>query len=202
MIKKNIPTIVVFLITILFTIFFSYCFIRLAFYSKYPSKDKLLYEDYTFIQYKLYEKKRRFALRRVSRLWSAVSVVVSVLAIIIMIGTVMLVSNQFKYGSLVIATESMTGEINKGDVIIFESYDDHEIIEGQVIVFEKYNVMVVHRVVDIEIINGVARYYTKGDANEDWDVGYVLDSEIVGLVDYKLPVVGYPTIWMRSLFKR
>jgi signal peptidase len=155
---------------------------------------------YLFID-ALYEKKRRFALRRVSRVWSAVSVVVSVLAIIIMIGTVMLVSNQFKYGSLVIATESMTGEINKGDVIFFERYDDHEIIEGQVIVFEKYNVMVVHRVVDIEIINGVARYYTKGDANEDWDAGYILDSEIVGLVNYKLPVVGYPTIWMRSLFK-
>ena len=64
MIKKNIPTIVVVLITILFTIFFSYCFIRLAFYSKYPSKDKLLYEDYTFIQYKLYEKKGRHGTTR------------------------------------------------------------------------------------------------------------------------------------------
>ena len=64
MIKKNTPTIVVFLITILFTIFVSYCFIRLAFYSKYPSKDKLLYEDYTFIQYKLYEKKGRHGTTR------------------------------------------------------------------------------------------------------------------------------------------
>ena len=156
---------------------------------------------YLFID-ALYEKKKRFALQRVSRVWRVVSTAVSLLAIIIMIGTVMLVSNQFKYGSLVIATESMTGEINKGDVIIFESYDGHKIIEGQVIVFERYNVMVVHRVVDIEIINGVARYYTKGDVNEDWDDGYILNSDIVGVVDYKLPAVGYPTIWVRSLFKR
>ena len=62
--------------------------------------------------------------------------------------------------------------------------------------------MVVHRVVDIEIINGVARYYTKGDANEDMDMGYIVDSNIVGVVNYKLPAVGFPTLWMRKLFKR
>ena len=119
-----------------------------------------------------------------------------------MIGTVMLVSNQFKYGSLVIATGSMTGELNKGDVVIFESYTSQPIIEGQVIVFEKYDVMVVHRVVDIEIINGRTRYYTKGDANEDRDDGFITNAEIVGLARKKLPVLGYPTLWMRSLFKR
>lgn len=150
----------------------------------------------------LYEKKRRYALKNNSRAWRITSSIVTGLAVVIMIGTVMLVSNQFKYGSLVIATGSMTGEINQGDVIIFESYDDHEIKEGQVIVFEKNNSTVVHRVVDIEIINGVARYYTKGDANEDMDMGYIVESNIVGVVNYKLPFVGYPTLWMRGLFKR
>ena len=150
----------------------------------------------------LYEKKRRYALKNNSRVWRVVSKILTVVVLIIMIGTIMLVSNQFKYGSLVIATGSMTGEINQGDVIIFESYDDHEIVEGQVIVFEKSNSMVVHRVVDIEIINGVARYYTKGDANEDMDMGYIVDSNIVGVVNYKLPAVGFPTLWMRKMFKR
>ena len=114
----------------------------------------------------------------------------------------MLVSNQFKYGSLVIATESMTGELNKGDVVIFESYNDHAVQEGQVIVFESNDSMIVHRVVKIEIINGITRYYTKGDANEDWDSGFILDSNIVGIANYKLPYLGYPTLWLRSLFKR
>jgi signal peptidase len=62
--------------------------------------------------------------------------------------------------------------------------------------------MIVHRVVDIKIINGITRYYTKGDANEDADAGFITDSEIVGLADKKIPFIGYPTIWMRSLFKR
>ena len=62
--------------------------------------------------------------------------------------------------------------------------------------------MIVHRVADIQIINGTTRYYTKGDANEDLDTGFITDANIVGLVNYKLPFVGFPTLWIRSLFKR
>ena len=151
----------------------------------------------------LFEKKVRYALGNKSRLWKITSAVLTAIVVIIMVGTVMLVSNQFKYGALVIATESMTGELNKGDVVLFERYEDHHVIEeGQVIVFEKSGSMIVHRVVEIEIINGVARYYTKGDANEDLDAGFITDADIVGLTDLKLPYLGYPTLWMRSLFKR
>ena len=130
------------------------------------------------------------------------SAIMTVAVLIILTGTVMLVSNQFKYGALVIATDSMTGELNRADVAIFERYDDHAVEQGQVIVFDKDNVVTVHRVAKIEIINGVTRYYTKGDANEDNDAGFIVDSDIVGVVNYKVPYLGYPTLWMRSLFKR
>lgn len=150
----------------------------------------------------LYEKRIRYALGNKSRLWRIASKVLTVIVVIIMIGTVMLISNQFYYGAYVIATESMTGELNKGDVAIYESYEDQLIIEGQVIVFEKDDSMIIHRVADIKIINGNTRYYTKGDVNEDLDVGYITDADIVGLVNYKLPFFGYPTLWMRSLFDR
>lgn len=156
---------------------------------------------YLFID-SLYEKKRRYALGNTSPIVRVASGILTAAVLIIMTGTVMLVSNQFKYGALVIATDSMTGELNKADVAIFESYDEQPVIEGQVIVFEKNNTMIVHRVADIQIINGVTRYYTKGDANEGLDAGYILDSDIVGLVNYKVPYLGYPTLWIRSLFKR
>lgn len=150
----------------------------------------------------LFEKKRRYALGNRSRIWRVISCFLIVCSLVIMIGAVMLVSNQFKYGALVIATESMTGELNKGDVVIFESYDKQTITEGQVIVFEKNGKMIVHRVVDIEIINGNARYYTKGDANEDMDADFITVHEIRGVAWKKIPVIGHPTLWMRSLFKR
>ena len=149
----------------------------------------------------LYENKRRYALGQTSRLRQNLSKIFTVMTAIIMIGVVMLISNQFYYGSFVIATDSMTGEINKGDMVIYERYEDQLIIEGQVIVFEKNKSMIVHRVADIKIINGETRYYTKGDVNEDWDAGYITGSNIVGLVNYKIPFLGFPTIWVHSLFK-
>ena len=150
----------------------------------------------------LFEKKRRYALKKTKRSARIISIILNILVLVIMIGTVMIVSNQFRYGAYVIATESMTGELNKGDVAICERYEDQTVQEGQVIVFEKNGSVIIHRVLDIKIINGITRCYTKGDANEDPDSGFVTESQIIGIVGYKLPYVGYPTLWMRSLFDR
>lgn len=150
----------------------------------------------------LFEKKRRYALTKTSRLARIASRVLIVLTLVFMIGTVMLISNHFYYGAYVIATESMTGELNKGDVAIRERYEDQFIGEGQVIAYKKNRSVIIHRVVDIQIINGITQYYTQGDVNENPDIGFVTDAEILGLVNYKLPYLGYPTIWLRSLFER
>ena len=145
----------------------------------------------------LYSKNKRFAVKKGKKL----GVISTALAILIIVSSAMLISCQFRFGALVIATESMTGEINKGDMIIYERYDGQVIKEGQVIVFQDYKSRIVHRVVKIEHIGGEVRYYTKGDANEDWDSGYRLKSDIVGLTDIKLAYVGYPTLWLRDAMK-
>ncbi len=150
----------------------------------------------------LFEKKRKFALGNTNRFARVASGILTAVVLVLMTGTVMLISNQFKYGALVIATDSMTGEINKGDTVIFQKYDGETITVGQVIAFEKNRSVFVHRVVKIEIINGEHRFYTKGDANEDTDSGYVTVGQIVGLVDTKIPYIGYPTLWLRELFSQ
>ena len=152
---------------------------------------------YLFID-AMYEKKRRYALAKKSKL----TVPITVLAIAVMLSTVMLISNQFRYGLLVIVTDSMTGELNRGDAAIYEVYDDQLIEEGQVIVFKRNSSLIVHRVDDIQIINGRKRYYTKGDANDGQDADFRYDSDIVGIVNHKIPYIGFPTILMRSLFTR
>lgn len=146
----------------------------------------------------LFEKKRRYALGKKHR----VSFIAVIFVCILMTSVVMLISNQFRFGTLVIATDSMTGEINKGDAVIYERYEDQPIEVGQVVAFKSGRSTFVHRVVKIENINGVTRYYTKGDANEDLDPGYITEGDIVGLVDMKLPYFGYPSLWLRSLFKK
>lgn len=152
---------------------------------------------YLFIDY-LYEKKKKYALVQHSPLGVALTVTL----VAMMTGLIMLVSNVFQFGAYVIATESMTGELNKGDIAIYERYDDGEVVEvGDVIVFKESNKYVVHRVADKSNINGETRYYTKGDANSEMDLGYITDGDIKGVVVLNLPFFGYPTLWLRDLFR-
>ena len=72
--------------------------------------------------------------------------------------------------------------------------------EGQIILFEKQDRVIVHRVVEIVNIDSEIRYYTKGDANEKNDEGFIVKSNIIGLAKFKIPYVGYPSIWIRDIF--
>ncbi|MBE6667820.1 MAG: signal peptidase I [Ruminococcaceae bacterium] len=146
----------------------------------------------------LFEKKKKNALEKKHK-YSFIPVIFTA---VLMTFTMMLISNQFRFGTLVIATDSMTGTYNKGDAVIYERYDDQPIEIGQVIVFKNGKATMVHRVINIENINGVIRYYTKGDVNEDPDPGFITEGDIVGLADTKLPYLGYPSLWLRSLFKK
>ena len=146
----------------------------------------------------LYEKQRKKALNKNSKL----SGVATALAIVIVVSVAMLISCQFKYGAIVIATESMTGELNKGDAVLYESYDGQPIAVDDILVIDKDGSVIVHRVVDISRVDGENRYVTKGDANDDKDYGYITEESILGVNRAKLPYVGYPTLWLRELFKR
>ena len=150
---------------------------------------------YLFIKV-LYDKQKKVISHKAKK----TSYLFTIVSVTIMISVVMLISCQFKYGLLVIGSESMTGEINKGDAIVYEQYDGQIISEGDVIVFNSNGSKIVHRVIDVERINNVNRYYTKGDANEDADFGYRTEADIIGIVHFKVLYIGYPTIWIRSVF--
>ena len=113
---------------------------------------------------------------------------------------IMLISCQFRYGILVVGSESMNGTINKGDAVIFEKYSNQKVKEGQVIIFDYNGIQTIHRVDEIKRVNDVNRYYTKGDANKERDFGYITDNKIVGLVKLRVKYIGYPTLWVRKLF--
>lgn len=152
---------------------------------------------YLFINL-LYEKKKRDKKRMSKR----VSFAITGALVVFFSAVVMLVSGQFHYKALVIATESMTGELNKGDVVIYEAYTNEDVItEGQIIVFDHFGAVTVHRVVEIEHFNEETRYYTKGDANDAIDAGYITSADIYGFVHFKVPYVGYPTLMIREIFK-
>lgn len=123
------------------------------------------------------------------------------LSALFMISIVLLISGEFRYRAIIIATESMTGELNKGDAIVYEEYDGHYIQEQDILVFIRDGNRIVHRVVEVEHINGVTRYYTKGDANDSLDAGYVTNSDIEGVVLFKIPYIGHASLLLREAFK-
>ena len=183
--KYGLKSIVVYrLITILYSYIIPvvpdvHVFIRCVLRIIYPY---LIYQilEYTFLIKDSVESRRE---KRNNYMFEVI-----VLSIAVMIA--MLVSCQFKYGALVIATTSMTGTLNKGDVIIYERFNEQEELEKEdIIVFKNGDRKIVHRIVGINVINGKTRYITKGDANNAKDSPINKD-QIVGKVVKILPHFG------------
>ena len=89
-----------------------------------------------------------------------VSAITLIISICICILIVLLVSCKFRYGIMVVGSSSMAESINKGDVVFFEKYNGQTLEEGQVIIFNKENIVTIHRIEDIQILNGNTIYYT------------------------------------------
>lgn len=106
-------------------------------------------------------------------------------------------SGLFKYRSFVIATGSMTPNINKGDMVVIERLSDDEknkLKEGDIIAFNMDNKVVVHRIIKKYNTSRGVFYNTKGDNNNSPD-GYLLDIDnIVGLEKFKIRYIGYPSV--------
>ena len=155
-------------------------------YLVYIAMDKLFSKNDFVISYS--EKRRMFIGNTIIMIFTAL--------------LIMLVSCEFKYGLMVIGSESMTGTLDMGDAVIFEAYVGQEILNGQVIIFDYNNIKAVHRVIKIMNVNGVNRYYTKGDANKEQDDGYITEKDIHGLVKIRIKYIGYPTLMVRKLFEK
>jgi len=111
------------------------------------------------------------------------------------------VSGYFRYYAIAVATGSMTPKINIGDVVIVDQHIKYQNLEvGQVIAYKYDNVIVVHRLVDIVVVGDDYYFYTKGDANNAKDNYIIYPNTIVGKVNFKLPYLGLPTVWLNELF--
>lgn len=155
---------------------------------------------YPYIMYIIIEKlftKNEFSISYGQRKKEfAVNTILMVVTVLL----IMLISRQFDYGVMVIGSRSMTGTLDKGDAVVYVRYEEQPVVAGQVIIFNYNGIQTIHRVVKILNVNGEKRFYTKGDANEKMDDGYIKESDIYGLVKLNIKYVGYPTIWVRNMF--
>ncbi len=120
----------------------------------------------------------------------------SLLATLLIVFTIIyFYSGYFRYYAVAIATGSMHPNIKKGDVVIIDQkYPYNKLKVGEVIAVRKNGVIIVHRIEKRIKIGDEYFYYTKGDANRHTD-NYIIDKDMVmGLVNMKIPYIGYPTV--------
>lgn len=126
--------------------------------------------------------------------------IVTAISTIIFVILVCLVSREFKYSMIGIGSESMTGTINKGDAIIYKRYEKDEDVKNKVIVFKRNNVMIVHRVIKVYTLDGEYVYQTKGDANDSADNWLVEQSDVLGIVEKRVPFIAWPSVILGEIF--
>jgi signal peptidase len=103
---------------------------------------------------------------------------------------------------LIVLTDSMFPEIEKGDLIICHTLDASEVKEGDVISFfdpaGNGTSIVTHRVMEIINENGKLSFRTKGDGNNAEDKDPVPAENLVAAYDFRIPNAGYVAVFMQS----
>ena len=100
------------------------------------------------------------------------------------------------YGAYVIVSGSMEPLIKVRDAVVVKRTTEENIKEGDVITYRAldeayYGILITHRVVNIETIDGERVYITKGDHNDTIDRSPVKFDQIQGKVVMRIPKIGY-----------
>lgn len=131
----------------------------------------------------------------------AVTVAFSVV-IVVMIA---LFSNLFSWWIAVVGSGSMTPTINVGDMVIIDkgvTKDFDKLKKGDVLVFKMKKKIYVHRIMEIEKKDKDYAITTKGDRKGNAvDAWTVSKKDVVGKVKFKIPCLGYPTVWLNRIME-
>lgn len=123
--------------------------------------------------------------------------------LILIIVVVLFMGGFFKYKPIAIISNSMYPNIKRGDTVISEKItkkDLKSIRLNDIIEYRLGGASVIHRVVAIDLtIDGKRVFVTKGDNNNDIDDEKVTEEQIIGIVNVKIPYVGYPTVWLSEV---
>ena len=140
----------------------------------------------------------------IDRNYSKSTIIISIIPIILVIIIVYFISGYFKYYALAIASGSMKPVFDRGSVVIIEQvnnkYNNYEKLkEGEIIAYRTEKAIIVHRLIRIVNTDEDKFYYTKGDANKDEDDYLIKKENIIGIVRFNIPYIGYPTVWFSGI---
>lgn len=95
-----------------------------------------------------------------------------------------------------ILTGSMEPDMPPGTIVIVKPLPFEQIRQGDVVTYQLESgkpMVVTHRVVGIDVVDGETRLVTQGDANDAPDALSVREVQVKGVVWYHVPMIGYAT---------
>ena len=101
---------------------------------------------------------------------------------------------------VVVESKSMIPTLDVGHLLVLQKRAPDKIYLNDIIVFNAdYNDKpIVHRVKEIQIVDGEYRYFTQGDNNSVRDPGYRVYGDIIGVVVFAIPYIGYVTLFLHE----
>ena len=139
------------------------------------------------------KKKKKGPFRVIWNLITTLLVIAVVLLAVALVGVRLI-----GYTPYAVLSPSMTPKYLPGDLIYVEKTDPDQITEGDVITFvvDENSTVVTHRVDAVD--RAEHEFYTKGDANENRDGNPVLYENVLGVVKFSLPKLGYVSSYVAS----
>lgn len=131
-----------------------------------------------------------------SRIWGVVSTILVIAVILLAIALVGV--RVIGYTPYAVLSPSMTPTYAPGDLIYVKETPTDEIDVGDAITFvaDSNNTVVTHRVVEVD--RDGRKFYTQGDANANRDGNPVLYENVLGVVEFSIPKLGYVSSYVTS----
>ena len=102
---------------------------------------------------------------------------------------------------MVVVTDSMNTErsnIAGGDMIFAKETNPANLEVDDIILFKHGKSLVLHRIAEIEETNEGRSLTTRGDANNANDTEPILESQVVGVYQFRIPQIGHFILFMKT----
>lgn len=104
----------------------------------------------------------------------------------------------FGWKPFIVLSGSMEAQIMPGDIVVVKEVDVNTLKRNDIIAFKEDNVVITHRIIEVIEENGKVKYKTKGDNNNIEDGGYVLQSQVEGLYQFRIGKLGNLALFIQT----
>ena len=135
-------------------------------------------------------------MNKIRKIWNVISTFLVVL--VVCFAVFLMGSRLMGFRVFNVISGSMEPTYSVGDLIYVKEVNPYDIKEGMVITFVLNEELVVatHRVVEVDTENQY--FYTKGDANDTADSAPVHFNNVIGVPQFRLPLLGYVSDFIQN----